>query len=41
MCANAKMLPVEVTPGIGGGIKEKGRGDEFKYDIFDTVEEPV
>jgi hypothetical protein len=27
---NAKMIPVETVPGISGG-------DEFKYDIFDTL----
>jgi hypothetical protein len=36
---NGKMMPVETIPGMGqggGGIKEKGRGGEFKNDIFDT-----
>jgi hypothetical protein len=32
---NAKMIPVETIPRIGGkGIKESGGGDEFKYNIF-------
>jgi hypothetical protein len=34
---NAKVVSVETVPGIwGGGIKERGGGGEFKYDIFDT-----
>jgi hypothetical protein len=28
------MSPVETVPGMGGVIKENGRGDEFKYDIL-------
>jgi hypothetical protein len=36
--ANAKMIPVETTPGIrGGGKKENSRGGEFMCDIFDTL----
>jgi hypothetical protein len=32
------MIPVETVPGIGGGgMKESSGGDEFKYDIFDTL----
>jgi hypothetical protein len=31
------MIPVETTSGMGGGIKENGRGGEFKYDILDTL----
>jgi hypothetical protein len=39
---NAKMIPVETIPGISGGeIKENGGGSEFKYDIYDTVQEPL
>jgi hypothetical protein len=35
LVCNAKMIPVETTPGIWGvGIKENGGGSEFKYDIF-------
>jgi hypothetical protein len=35
---NAKMIPVETVPGIGEReMKKNGRGDEFKYDIFDTL----
>jgi hypothetical protein len=34
MFVNAKMIPIETIPGIGGGIKENGGGSEFKYDIF-------
>jgi hypothetical protein len=33
-----KKIPVETIPGMGeGGIKENGRGGEFKYDIFDIL----
>jgi hypothetical protein len=33
-----RMIPVETIPGIGeGGIKEKGGGSEFRYDIFDIL----
>jgi hypothetical protein len=32
------MISVETIPGMRrGGIKENGRGDELKYDIFDTL----
>jgi hypothetical protein len=32
------MIPVETTPGIGGGgIKENGWRGEFMYGIFDTL----
>jgi hypothetical protein len=31
MYVNAKMIPVETIPGMGGGR------DEPKYDIFDTI----
>jgi hypothetical protein len=35
---NAKMVSVETIPGIRGkGGKESSGGDEFKYDIFDTL----
>jgi hypothetical protein len=38
MYINAKMTPVETIPRIrGGGIKDRGGGDEFRYDIFDTL----
>jgi hypothetical protein len=40
MYVNAKMIPVETTPGIrveGGGLRENGRGGEFMYDILDTL----
>jgi hypothetical protein len=34
------MIPVETVPGIGGrGTKESSGWDEFKYDIFDSLEE--
>jgi hypothetical protein len=33
------MILVETISGIGGEgrIKERGRGDEFMYDIFETL----
>jgi hypothetical protein len=35
---NAKMIPVETIPGIGGGrIKKSSGGSESKYDIFDVL----
>jgi hypothetical protein len=37
MYANRKMIPFETIPGRQGGIKENGKGGEFKYDIFDTL----
>jgi hypothetical protein len=38
MYANAKMISFETIPGMdGGGIKESGGGDEFRYDIFDIL----
>jgi hypothetical protein len=38
MYVNAKMIPVEITPGKGErGIKENDGGGEFKHDIFDTL----
>jgi hypothetical protein len=38
MYVNGKMISVETIPGMGGeGVKEKGRGDEFKYDVFDIL----
>jgi hypothetical protein len=40
MYVNAKMIPVETVPGVGGeGIKENGGEGELKYDIFDTLYE--
>jgi hypothetical protein len=37
MYVNAKMIPVETIPGIGGeGKKESNGKGKFKYDIFDT-----
>jgi hypothetical protein len=36
MYVNAKMIPLETVLGIGGG-----GADEFKYDIFDTLQEPL
>jgi hypothetical protein len=32
------MIPVENVPRVKrGGMKKHGRGDEFKYDIFDIL----
>jgi hypothetical protein len=32
------MILVKTVPGIRGeGMNESSRGDEFKYDIFDTL----
>jgi hypothetical protein len=37
MYVNAKMIPVETVPGMGGkGGWEREVEGEFKYDIFDT-----
>jgi hypothetical protein len=38
MQVKAKMILVESVLGIGGeGMNESSRGDEFQYDIFDTL----
>jgi hypothetical protein len=37
MYVNAKMIPVETVPGIGGEDGGKQWTGEFKYDIFDTL----
>jgi hypothetical protein len=38
MHVNAKMMLLETILGmVGGEIKESDEGDEFKYDIFDTL----
>jgi hypothetical protein len=35
-----KLIPVETVLGMGGGmIKKNGGTGEFKYDIFDTLQE--
>jgi hypothetical protein len=40
MYINEKMIPAKTIPGIaGGGLKKSGTGGEFKYDIFDTLQE--
>jgi hypothetical protein len=37
MYVNAKMIPVEIVPGIRGGwIKDSSGWGDFKYDVFDT-----
>jgi hypothetical protein len=36
MYVNAKMIPIETTPGMRG-IKKNGGGGEFKHDIFYTL----
>jgi hypothetical protein len=42
MYVKAKMIPVETVPGIQGeGMKERRGEGEFKYDIFDTLLEPL
>jgi hypothetical protein len=42
MYVNAKMIPVETITGIkGGGHKKSGERGEFKYDIVDTLKEPL
>jgi hypothetical protein len=36
------LLPVKTVPGISGqGMKESSGGGEFKYNIFDTLLEPL
>jgi hypothetical protein len=38
MYVNAKMILVEIVPGIGGcGDKRECERDKFKCDIFDTL----
>jgi hypothetical protein len=38
MYINAKIIPVETVPGMGAwGMRKSRRGDEFKYDTFDTL----
>jgi hypothetical protein len=38
MHVNAKMIPAETAPGIGGGgMKKSSRRCEFKCDISDTL----
>jgi hypothetical protein len=38
---NEKLIPVETITGIWGGrMKENGGRGEFKYDRFDTSQEP-
>jgi hypothetical protein len=37
MYVNAKMIPVETTPGIGEGGWRTVEGGEFIYDIFDKL----
>jgi hypothetical protein len=38
MYVNARMIPVETVPGIGGGeMKESSGGGEFKCDVFNTL----
>jgi hypothetical protein len=40
MYINGKMIPIETSPGMGeGGIQENDEGGEFKYDIFDILQE--
>jgi hypothetical protein len=38
MYVNAKLIPVQTIPGMGGGrMKESRERGELKYDIFDTL----
>jgi hypothetical protein len=38
MCVNAKMIPVETIPGVGGEVERRMVEEgEFKCDIFDTL----
>jgi hypothetical protein len=38
MYVNAKITPIETTPGVGErGVKESNRGGEFKCNISDTL----
>jgi hypothetical protein len=42
MYVNAKMISVETISGMGaGGYRRMMEGGECKYDIFDTLQEPV
>jgi hypothetical protein len=43
MYVNARMIPVETIPGIRGWrmTKESGGKGKFKYNIFDTLYEPL
>jgi hypothetical protein len=34
MYVNAKMIPVEIIPGMRGGIMERDSGGELEYDIL-------
>jgi hypothetical protein len=38
MYVNAKVIPVETVPGIGGGggMKESSGGGEIKYQMYHT-----
>jgi hypothetical protein len=39
---NEKTITAEIVPGIRGrGMKASNGGGEFKYDIFDTLYEPL
>jgi hypothetical protein len=33
MYESGKTIPVEIIPGMGGGLKENDGGSEFNYDI--------
>jgi hypothetical protein len=43
MYINAKiMIAVETVSGVGGGVmKESNDGSEFKYNIYDTLQQPL
>jgi hypothetical protein len=39
MYVSGKMRPVETIPGMGEGRIKNGGGGDFKYDIFDILQE--
>jgi hypothetical protein len=40
MYVNGKMIPDETIPEMRGGLKNENDGEgEFKYDIFDILQE--
>jgi hypothetical protein len=42
MYINAKiMIAVETVSGVGGVMKESNDGSEFKYNIYDTLQQPL
>jgi hypothetical protein len=41
MYVNAKMIPIETVARTGGRGMKRGAGGKKKYDIFDTLYEPL